>query len=91
MALVNGTPIAVTGTAAQIGTPGVSRDVLGISVPTGGNTVYIGGSNVTTTNGIPIAAGSVVWMTRDGLAPSASMAWFAVCATTQTITFVEGS
>ena len=91
MALVNGLPITATSTAVKVGTPKESRTLLGISGPAGGATVYIGGSNVTTANGIPIVGGNVVWMTRDALSESSAMSWFVVCATSQVITLVEGS
>ena len=56
--------VSVTTTATEVATPlgdtgGAGQDVL-VKNPTGGATVYLGGSGVTTSNGFPLEAGAAV-------------------------------
>ena len=74
MALASAT-ITVTTTAAAIPVSG-STGILGIYAPTPlTNPVYIGGSNVTSSNGIPLTAGSMTWFTNDSGSPAANAGW----------------
>ena len=75
---------SVTTTAAVIGTPSAKRSTLVIYVPeSAANPVVIGGSNVTTANGVPLSAGERLFLTNDGAnGMPASQDWYAIVGTT---------
>ena len=75
---------SITTTRAVIGTPTAKRTALIVYVPTSAaNPVYVGGADVTTSNGIPIAAGERVTFTNDGPnGMTASQDWYAIVGTT---------
>lgn len=82
--------VTVGTTPTLIGTPGAGRGVLAFCVPAGGAQVYVGGSNVTTTNGVPLTAGTPVWMTSQMGSVVAGETWYAIVASgTQALNIVE--
>lgn len=87
------TTTAVTVTTSATALAGVSgaRESLGIAVPSGGVTVYIGGSDVTTSNGFPLAAGSSMFLNSDSsTTTSVDFGWYGiVAAATQEVRVLE--
>jgi len=81
---------AVT-TAAKIGTPTAKRTALVVYSPASAAvTVWIGGSNVTASNGFPLNAGDRIVFTNDG--PNgmpASQDWYAFAASSVTLQITE--
>lgn len=91
MPLTTGTK-AATSTASTIGTPTVKRTLLAIYSPSGAAaTVYLGGSNVDATNGIPLAAGERIVFTNDGGGPHASHDWYVYAASSVTLQYTEAT
>lgn len=82
---------AVT-TAAKIGTPTAKRSVLIVHSPSGAAaTVWLGGSNVSASNGFPLAAGQTVTFTNDGAnGMPASQDWYAFASSSVTLQITEG-
>ena len=80
--------LSITTTAKKIeiatGSAGNKRSSLIVYVPTtAANPVFIGGSNVTTSNGTPLAAGERITFTNDGPnGMAASQDWYAIVAAT---------
>lgn len=78
-------------TAAKIGTPSLKRSVLVVYSPSSAAaTVWIGGSNVTSSNGFPLNAGDRIVFTNDG--PNgmpASHEWYAVASSSVTLQITE--
>ena len=92
MSLTSSTATATT-TAAVIGTPTAKRSVLVIHSPSSAAaTVYLGGSNVSASNGFPLAAGETVTFTNDGAnGMPASQDWYAYAASNVTLQVTEGN
>lgn len=91
MPLTTGTK-AATSTASTIGTPTVKRTLLAIYSPSGAAaTVYLGGSNVDATNGIPLAAGERIVFTNDGTGSHASHDWYVYAASSVTLQYTEAT
>lgn len=74
--------VAVTTTAAQLSLPDSDKRpgmTVAIAVPTGGVTVYVGGPDVSTANGWPIAAGTAFSLDLNtpgpGYSDSADAVW----------------
>lgn len=89
--LTTGTKSA-TSTASTIGTPSVKRTLLAIYSPlTAAATVYLGGDNVTASNGIPLAAGERIILTNDGHGAHASHDWYVYAASSVTLQYTEGT
>ncbi len=83
---------AATSTASTIGTPSLKRTLLAIHSPAGAAaTVYLGGSNVDATNGIPLAAGERIVFTNDGHGAHASHDWYVYAASSVTLQYTEGT
>ena len=83
---------AATSTASIIGTPSAKRTLLAINSPSGAAaTVYLGGSNVDATNGIPLAAGSTITFTNDGGGLHAAHEWYVYAASSVTLQYTEGN
>jgi hypothetical protein len=83
---------AVT-TAAKIGTPTAKRSTLIIHSPSAAAaTVWIGGSNVSASNGFPLAAGQTITFTNDGAnGMPASQDWYAFASSSVTIQITEAN
>jgi hypothetical protein len=83
---------AVT-TAAKIGTPTAKRSTLIIHSPAAAAaTVWLGGSNVSASNGFPLLPGGTVTFVNDG--PNgmpASQDWYAFASSSVTLQITEAS
>jgi hypothetical protein len=89
--LITGTK-AATSTASTIGTPTLKRTLLAIHSPAGAAaTVYLGGSNVDATNGIPIVPGDQIFLTNDGHGAHASHDWYVYAASSVTLQYTEAT
>lgn len=86
MALSNA-QVSVGTTATALNTASSSWAFLTISVPSGGQTVFLGDSAVTTTNGLGVAAGATV---NVRIAPG-DVLYGRVAATTQTTHVLRAS
>lgn len=75
---------SITTTAAKVGTPSAKRTALIVYVPTtAANPVFFGGSDVTTSNGFPVAAGERITFTNDGGNEAhGTQDWYAIVAAT---------
>ena len=83
---------AATSTASIIGTPSAKRTLLAIYSPTAAAaTVYLGGSNVDATNGIPLAAGERIIFTSDGQGLHAAHEWYVYAASSVTLQYTEAT
>ena len=83
---------AATSTASVIGTPSAKRTLLAIYSPTtAAATVYLGGSNVDATNGIPLAAGERIIFTNDGQGLHAAHEWYVYAASSVTLQYTEAT
>lgn len=94
MAVSTPTAVTVTTSATALVARNEFRRSVTFTVPSGGATVYIGGSDVTTSTGTPLAAGNsfTVNQSHQGDA-SPLMAWYGiVAASTQDVRIlvVEG-
>ena len=91
MSLTSSTATATTA-AAVVGTPTAKRSVLVIHSPSSAAaTVYLGGSNVSASNGFPLAAGETATFTNDGNGSHASQDWYAYAASDVTLQVTEGN
>lgn len=80
---------AVT-TAAKIGTPSLKRTALIVQSPAGAAAdVWIGGSNVSASNGFRLQAGERAVFTNDGQGAHASQQWFAFASSSVTLQITE--
>lgn len=83
---------AATSTASVIGTPSAKRTLLAIYSPTtAAATVYLGGSHVDATNGIPLAAGERIIFTNDGQGLHAAHEWYVYAASSVTLQYTEAT
>ena len=83
---------AATSTASVIGTPSAKRTLLAIYSPSSAAaTVYLGGSNVDATSGIPLAAGERIIFTNDGQGLHAAHEWYVYAASSVTLQYTEGN